>query len=206
MNRRPSGRPTTAPYRPREAGPGGKPGLARNKSFDERSRLMEELGHIANQSIEHPTGPVYNSPSYDASFEYYNSRVESNSQEELESWMDLELETLKHRVVDNLLQAQYTIQDMKAIQDSAQLYEYRLQLAALIHVFQRENHEWERYNMQLDNERQQDLEFLRSLQERVERGTQRPVVLDTMSDYAQRHNGKGRSNVYPAAGRGGSYY
>lgn len=163
---------------------------------------MEQLEKTARQTIDYPPGPVYNSPSYDASYDYYNERVNANSQDELESWLDMELDTLKHRVVDSLLQAHYGIHDMDAVFDSAQMYEYRLQLAALVNVYTRENNEWERYNMQLDNERQQDLEFLRSLQDRVERGTtQRPVVMDTMSEYAQRNNkGRGNQNVYPTGG------
>lgn len=163
---------------------------------------MDQLAKIANQTLDYPPGPVYNSPSYDASYDYYNDRVNANTQDELESWLDMELDTLKHRVVDSLLQAHYSIHDMDAVLDSAQMYEYRLQLAALVNVFTRENNEWERYNMQLDNERQQDLEFLRSLQDRVERGTtQRPVVMDTMSEYAQRNQkGRGNQNVYPTGG------
>lgn len=169
---------------------------------------MDELDRIADQTLANPPGAIYSSRSYDASYEYYNERVTSGSQEELDGWLDMELDTLKHNVVDDLLRSQYSMDDLRAVQDSPQVYEFRLQLAALVHVFKREDNEWERFNYQMENERQQDLEFLRSLQERVERGTQRPVVMGTMSDYAKRYGdssdggggGRGSGNVYPAAG------
>lgn len=169
---------------------------AAQRSVADRNRMYDELEAIAKKARDNPPGPIINSASYDRSLAFYNERCAVQSEDELCSWYDRELTQLNHKTVDHILRSQALATQDPTTAFSSQLDEYRLQLAALLHVYQREDAEFERLRLIKEQERLEDLAFCRNLADRIERGhVTRADTHKNMTEYVDRTK-TGRQQPY----------
>lgn len=165
----------------------------RGRGGDSQSDIQYELDKIADEMFKQRPGHVENSRSYMTGHEYYEARCTARNQKDLDRWFETEKSSLMRETIDYTRDAD-SDSDVEVSRQN-QLSEYKLKLAALVNVYMSREEELLAIKRKIDNDREEDLQFLGSMYEQVDAGNmRRPEVLDRIDEYSTSRRQKLRKN------------